>query len=185
MISSPTLLRCACLPAFAVMLLGVQGCSTPSAAVPAAPATPAPVGVAERAIPIRLLGETKKDAPRTVIVEELEKLPQTEYSVMDPYSKKQTVYRGVLVRDFVKQYGGPRSGSLHFRALDDFKADLNSGEWNRWDILLATRTNGERMSIANNGPARIVFPYDTHKEINPTVYNDKWIWQIKQVTFDK
>ena len=176
---------CVGIPALAALLFVVQGCSAPSSAVPDSPSAPAPVGVAERSIPIRLLGDTGKEAPRAVTVDDLEKLLQTEYSVMDPYSKKQTVYRGVLVREFVKQYGGPRVGSLHFRALDDFKADFNAGEWNRWDILLATRINGEKMSIANNGPARIVFPYDTHKEINPTIYNDKWIWQIKQVTFDK
>jgi hypothetical protein len=174
----------------AALLVCLQGCATPSATAPEAPAAHSvPVALTsaspERSIPMRLSGEVSKDAPRSITVDDLEKLPQTEYSVLDPYSKRQTTYRGVLVRDFVKKYGNQNATSLRIRAVDDFKADLSSEEWNKWDVLLATRTDGARMSIASNGPARIIFPYDTRKDINPTIYNDKWIWQINRIAFGK
>lgn len=72
---------------------------------------------------------------------------------------------------------------MRLRAIDDYKIDLTKEEWLRWDILLATQTDGLYMDIKEKGPARIVFPYDTAKDIDPLIYNPKWIWQVKSIEF--
>lgn len=149
--------------------------------------TPAPTRARkpERLVSIRLSGNVADAAPPSITVEDLEKLPQTEYDVRDPYAHKKVRYKGVLVRDVVARYGKPDTTRLRLRALDEFKAEITRDEWTKWTVLLATRKNGERMTIADSGPARIVFPYDTAKDIDPIVYNDKWIWQVNRISFEK
>jgi hypothetical protein len=148
----------------------------------AAPKSSAPT-TTRRESKIRVSGNVKSLIKQAITVSDIEKLPQTQYSVLDPYSKKQTVYSGVLVRDFVEHYGNKGIKQLEIRAIDDFKAVITRDEWTRWDVLLATKTDGSHMAIADNGPARIIFPYDTAKDIDPLIYNDKWIWQINRIAF--
>lgn len=166
-------------------LLLLAGCASPRTVGLEIPAVPLALRADRRLVSIRLTGQVAERTPQRITVEDLERLPQTEYTVRDPYTKRRTTFRGVLVRDFVKRYGRAEVGALRFRALDDFKAELDRSDWERWDVLLATRADGARMTIATNGPARIVFPYDRSSEINATIYNDKWIWQINRVAFEQ
>lgn len=54
---------------------------------------------AARVPKITLLGACLPETPRAVTIADLEKLPLIEYTVLDPFSKKPTRYKGVLVRD--------------------------------------------------------------------------------------
>ena len=44
--------------------------------------------------------------------------------------------------------------------------------------MLATRTNGNYMSIDESGPTRIIFPYDSFP-IDPKEYHTSWAWNLK------
>lgn len=189
MTSSPILARALVISASVLLLGPLGGCGSP-AATPAAGAAPLAASnnsavAGDFDVPIALKGNLVDGVPSSVTAEMLETLPMTEYTVMDPYALQQVVYRGVLVRDLVARYGRPDTAAIHLRAIDDFKAEITRDEWTRWDVLLATRKDGQLMSIDNSGPARIVFPYDTAPDIDHTVYADKWIWQINAISFDK
>ena len=132
---------------------------------------------------IDLAGNLLETAPETVTVEDLENLPQTEYAVVDPYFKKRVVYKGVLLKDLVAAYTKPDTQKIRLRAIDEYRAEFVKGEWIRFDIMLATRMNGKHMGIRENGPARIVLPYDTAKGIDKTLYKPKWIWQVNRIEF--
>lgn len=132
---------------------------------------------------IVLSGNLLKAAPKTVSVEDLENLPQTEFAVVDPYLKKRVVYKGVLLKDLVAAYAKPDTTKIRLRAIDEYRAEFIREEWVRFDIMLATRMNGKHMGIRENGPARIVLPYDTAKDIDKTLYKPKWIWQVNRIEF--
>lgn len=174
--------------ATAIFLAGC-GKTGPVDPAPAKPAATAPAAAVpklrDRTLKIRLKGNLQDGAPKAVTVSDLERLPQTEYAVRDPYLKTRVVYRGVLVRDLVAKYGGSGTHRIRLRALDDYKTSISRREWSRWDVLLATHKDGQLTPVADNGPARIVFPYDTTPEIQPTVYDDRWIWQIVSIEFVK
>jgi hypothetical protein len=53
---------------------------------------------------------------------------------------------------------GDSASSVRITALDDYQVDIPFAEIEKWPILLATRMNGEYMSIENSGPTRIIFP---------------------------
>ena len=55
-------------------------------------------------------------------------------------------------------------------------------EWElrRESKLLATRLDGEPMSVAHYGPTRIVYPTAGY-DLDPTVYDPRWIWQLSSI----
>lgn len=140
-------------------------------------------GQVEREQRIKLQGSLLKNAPAFITVSDLEKLLTTEYEVHDPYLGSPVVYQGVLLREFVKAYGQPETVFLKIRAIDDYKAEFSKDEWHQWDIMLATRMAGKQMGLREKGPVKIVMPYDTAKEMNQTLFNPKWIWQINRIEF--
>ena len=91
----------------------------------------------------------------------------------------------MLLRQLVDRYARPDTGAVRFRAVDDYRVEFQRSEWSRWDLLLATRMDGRRIGLREKGPARIVMPYDTVPELNPILFNPRWIWQINQVEFLK
>lgn len=137
----------------------------------------------KRALKIRLMGEAKSTAPGFVTVADLEKLTITEYSVVDPYKKKPVIYRGVLLRDIVGEYSKRGVNKVRLKAIDDYMVEFVRSEWMRWDIMLATRSDGKHMTIKESGPARIVMPFDTARDIDKVVYTPKWIWLVNRIEF--
>ena len=111
----------------------------------------------------------------------LERLGLVEYSVDDPWLKDNFTYTGVLMSDLLKYAGIFHTAqSVHLVALDDYQVDIPISDINKWPILLATRANGEYMSVDNYGPTRIIYPYGSHS-IDPTSHNDSWIWSLKSM----
>jgi hypothetical protein len=137
----------------------------------------------ERVWKIRLAGEINEAAPQAVTIEDLEKLPLTEYSVFDPFKKERFLFKGVLLREIIKEYGVSGVNKVQIKAIDEYMADFSQGDWTRWDIMLATRQDGKPIEVKQSGPARIVMPYDTAKDIDQSVYNPKWVWLISSIEF--
>jgi hypothetical protein len=82
--------------------------------------------------------------------------------------------------DLIKFAGVSDSATnIHMVALDDFVADVSIADIKKWPVLLATRTDGEHMSVENAGPTRIIFPINAYPEIDKELYKDLFIWNIK------
>ncbi|MCP4294954.1 MAG: molybdopterin-dependent oxidoreductase [Proteobacteria bacterium] len=132
---------------------------------------------------IKLTGDIFQNAPEYLTITDIEQSSLTEYRVRDPYTKKDTTYKGVLLRDFIKKYGHHNVKKIIMLAIDGYRVEFLIDEWARWDILLATQKNGYYMGIKQGGPARIVFPYHKSKDIDKVKSHPKWIWQIKKIEF--
>lgn len=102
---------------------------------------------AEKEIKIILSGNVAESTPAHVTIEILEKLPLTEYKTTNPFNDKEFMYKGVLLKEIVKRYGGPGTLKLRFIAIDGYEAEFTRKEWERWDILLATQINGKPLPI--------------------------------------
>ena len=111
----------------------------------------------------------------------LERLGLVEYSVNDPWLKDTFTYTGVLMSDLLKYAGTFHTAqSVHIVALDDYQVDIPIADIDKWPILLATRSNGEYLSVDNFGATKIIYPYGSHS-IDKTSHNDLWIWSLKSM----
>lgn len=112
----------------------------------------------------------------------LEKMGLVKYAINDPWLNAKNTYTGVLLSDLLKVIGAaPQATQLHFVALDDYQVDIFISDIQKWPVLLATQTNGAYMDIANNGPTRIIFPFDQYKEIDVVLYKDLSIWNVATI----
>lgn len=145
--------------------------------------TPAEAVAQDREWRIELTGAVRSTAPSSVTIRDLENLSLAEYSVFDPFKKQRFKFTGVLLRDIVKQYGAADVDKVQLEAIDEYIVDFNRDDWERWDIMLATRQDGKHITIEQSGPARIVMPYDTARDIDQNIYSPKWIWLVRSIKF--
>lgn len=132
---------------------------------------------------IRLHGNALNGQPRSLSVDELDDLTaQTEWTIRDPYRQQKATYSGVRLRDFVQALA-PTAQRVRMRSVSDAIAVFERREWETLPILLATRDNHGRMSVANKGPTRIVYQLTRDNELAMQVNAPKWIWQVVDVEF--
>jgi hypothetical protein len=113
----------------------------------------------------------------------IEQMGLVRYVVHDPWLDDDLEFTGVLLTAFLDAVGAaPDATTLTFHAIDDYEVHISLADVERWPIMLATRTNGQPMSLEEKGPTRVVFPYDQFPEIDQLVYKDLWIWNIDTVT---
>jgi hypothetical protein len=112
----------------------------------------------------------------------LEKFGLVTYDIDDPWTKTTVNYSGVLLSDFLKIIGASTAAeNIHIVALDDYAVDLTITEVQKWPVLIAIQSNGEYMTVAENGPTRIIFPFGRYSNIDVVLYQDLSIWNIKSI----
>lgn len=173
---------------FALFVLALAACSAQPAQVyeSVSPATikpgdpiPAPAGEVILTVSGKISASNTPDGLLQLDMPTLEKFGLVKYAINDPWLNTYNTYSGVLVSDLLKVLGAdPQATTLHFVALDDYQVDIAVADIQKWPILLATQANGAYMDVANNGPTRIIFPFDQYKDIDVVLYKDLSIWNI-------
>lgn len=176
-----------------IFLLLLALASLPANAAGSGPATArtvaAPPAIAATARPARLPrihlhGSALTGQQQTLSIDALDALaPATEWVIDDPYSGSETHYQGIALRDLVNALA-PNAQRVRMRALNDYIVVFERGEWEKLPILLATRNEGARMSVANKGPARIIYRQTRENELRMQAHAPKWIWQVIDVEFN-
>lgn len=163
-----------CLPAMA---------PAAGAAAPDSEAAGRPASHPVRLPVIRLHGAALDGVDRRLEVAQLEALvPGVTWKVWDPYRSRDVEFGGIRLVDLVHAVA-PRAQRVRLRAVNDYVVEFARAEWETLPILLATRDDGEHMTVANKGPARIVFRQTRETELQMQVYAPKWIWQVIDVDF--
>lgn len=69
-----------------------------------------------------------------------------------------------------------------FTALDEYEVNVTVAQGTRTVAhFIATQANGAYMTVSENGPTRIIFPFDDYADIDQILYKDLWIWNIKSI----
>lgn len=113
----------------------------------------------------------------------LERLPQKSMTTQTPWEKGPTTFSGPLLRDVLA--AAKASGTtIKAVALNDYKTSIPVSDTQQYDVLLASRMNGELMPIRTKGPLFIVYPYDTRSELQSTTYYERSAWQLKALAVE-
>ena len=90
-------------------------------------------------------------------------------------------YNGVLLRDFLRHAGIDKASQIRVTALDDYTALIPREDWQKWDVLLATRHERKVLPVRKKGPLRIIYPKDIGGEIAASDMRIRWIWAITTI----
>ena len=115
-------------------------------------------------------------------IEELEALGLTNFQTTTTWTDGAQLFEGVLLSDIAKAYGIDK-GTVTVTAINAYAADIDIGEVLSVPVMLATRMNGERMSVRDKGPFWVVYPRDTLPDYADERHNYKWVWQVSSLKF--
>lgn len=194
--------RAVCVGVLAVVLLGVSGCaagsdddsSSATATATAQASTPTrsqPVGLhpgdevppptGKVVLVVRGGTTTNVGDELRLDLAQLDSLEQVEYSVDDSLATgRRSTFSGPLVRTVLGLAGAEDGRTMHTAALNDYLVDVPVSDATDLPLILATRMDGKRMSVANYGPTRFVYPTEGYG-LDPVTYDPRWIWQLRSI----
>lgn len=118
---------------------------------------------------------------RTLSLAELEALGLKRLRTTTFWPGDDGVYEGVLLRDALQAAGMGDVAAIRVIALDGFSQVLPRADWMRWPVLLATRRDGQAMTVRNKGPLRIIYPRDMSPALQDPSYRLRWVWLIRSI----
>ncbi len=114
--------------------------------------------------------------------EQLEALPQHRLQTSTTLSEEKTVWEGPLARDVLALLDLPEEPApIRMTSWDDYRVDLTSADFHRWDVILALRANGQPMSVLELGPLRVIYPRDQHGELRDQRFDHRWVWMLNEI----
>ncbi len=105
-------------------------------------------------------------------------LGPTEIRTTTTWTDGVQVFEGVLARKVFERVGA-QGTTVMATALNDYTAPIPMEDFQNYDVLLAMKMNGEEMKVSDKGPIWIVYPRDDQPVLQDTLYNERWVWQLK------
>lgn len=89
-------------------------------------------------------------------------------------------FEGFLMRDLLDLVAATGT-TVTASALNDYVIEFAADEFDRFDVLVAYRMDGEPLLPSDKGPLWIVYPRDQHAELQDIRYDYRWVWQLKRL----
>lgn len=100
-----------------------------------------------------------------------------------PWHDGLTTFEGVPMVRFLEAVEA-HGTTAYVQALNDFSVDIPLSDLTRFGAIMAFKTDGEYMDIADLGPLFIVFPYDDVEEVRNALFYARSVWQIHAIKIE-
>ena len=126
-------------------------------------------------------GDAKPRSAALVDLALLESLPPATVVTETPWSTGPQRFEGTRLSTLLEAVG---AGGYRVRALgiDDYVAELDPLEVERYPVIVAWRHDGAPMTVRELGPLRIVYPFDDHPELANASGEARSVWQLVRLT---
>jgi hypothetical protein len=127
-----------------------------------------------------LIGNTNAGATAQFDLAMLEGLKGRSASMETPWTEGTTEFAGPYLKAILEAVGAT-GGKLVVKALNDYSAEVPMEDAVGYDTILATRMNGQPMSVRDKGPLFMIYPFDKNPELYSEKYFSRSVWQIKEI----
>jgi hypothetical protein len=110
----------------------------------------------------------------------LESLGVTKVKTSTAWTTGESVFEGVLARDLLKAVGAEGTVVVA-TALNDYVASIPLRELYDYPVLLAFKMDGRELELRDKGPIWIVYPRDQYNELNNSMIDKNWAWQLSEL----
>lgn len=119
---------------------------------------------------------------RQLSLAELESLPQQVIATTTPWTRGVQNFSGPTLADLSRLTGqAPHEAELH--ALNDYSVVVPAEDWERFNIILATRIDGRIPRVFEKGPYWLIYPVDKMQQPLAQKYVSRMIWQVDNIEF--
>jgi hypothetical protein len=149
-----------------------------AAALLLALATPADAGDTILAVTGKVTG-----GEMNLTLAEIEAMGSARIVTATPRHDGRTSFEGVPMARFLEAVGA-HGTTAYVQALNDFGIEIPLSDLTRFDAILALKTDGNDMEIADKGPLSIVFSYDDIEEVRNALFYSRSVWQIYSIEIE-
>lgn len=111
----------------------------------------------------------------------LDSLENVEFETTTVWTDGPQVFRGVPISVLLDAVGAS-SGTMTMTALNDYSVEWQVSEAYESGAVIATRRNGQTMSVRDKGPLWIVFPYDSDPKFRTEAVYAHSVWQLHKIS---
>lgn len=142
---------------------------------------PLPAAPAEPALTISGdIARTNAAAGATLDLASFEALPQTELVTKTDWTPEGTRFTGVSLSALLDRVGIGDADTVTVTALNDYAVTIPVAQIRAQNPLLASRIDGETMSIRDKGPFWVIYPYIAG-EGGQSRFNQEMVWQVARI----
>lgn len=99
----------------------------------------------------------------------------TGFSTTTPWHNGATRFDGIRMADLMKTAGAAGDTAVA-TALNDYETKIPISDFQRFNVILAMKKNGEYMPVRDKGPFFIVYPYDSDPQLKSQQYFSRSAW---------
>lgn len=114
-------------------------------------------------------------------LEDIDKLKQVAIVTSNDFVDGEKKFEGPLARDIVLRIGGDQMSTIRLIAANDYEIEVDASEFFAYDVILATRMEGELFPRRTKGPIWVIYPMSDHPELQDSSFNKRLIWQLIRI----
>lgn len=126
---------------------------------------------------------TNEEGKAVFDVASLEKLGMVSFQTASPWYNGRTTFTGIPLKKLM-DYVGAKGSIVKVSALNDYTTIIPLSDFQKYNVILALKINGEYMRVRDKGPLFIVYPYDSEPELNNQVFYSRSAWQVSKMSIE-
>mgnify|MGYP000671963065 CR=1 FL=1 len=127
-----------------------------------------------------ILTVTGLEPPRTFTRADLEAIGVESFETSTIWTDGIQEFSGTPLHAFVAALG-LEQGVLNAIAINDYRVEIPVSDAVENGPILAFARNGVSMSLRDNGPLWVVYPYDSNIDYRSEVIYSRSIWQLERI----
>lgn len=126
---------------------------------------------------------TNEEGKAVFDIASLEKLGMVSFQTASPWYNGRTTFTGIPMKTLMA-YVGATGSVVKVSALNDYTTVIPLSDFQKYNVILALKINGEYMRVRDKGPLFIVYPYDSKPELNNQVFYSRSAWQVSKMSIE-
>lgn len=115
--------------------------------------------------------------------EQIAALPQASLTTGTTLHPDPARWEGPLLRDVLAllDVSADEVVPIRISSWDDYHVEFTNEDFQRWDVMLAWRVNGQELTVEELGPLRLVYPLDQFEELRDQRFHYRWVWLLSTI----
>jgi hypothetical protein len=115
--------------------------------------------------------------------DELEKMGLVSVKTSTPWNEGVVDFEGVPMSLLLKTAGVSGTDAT-VTALNDYSSSIPVVDFQKFNVILAVKRDGQYMPVDDQGPFFVVYPYDSDPALQYQPYTGRSVWQVKSISVE-